>query len=248
MKVLLVDDEKKARETIFNILEIYCPEVEVIAEAASAKEAIEAIEKHQPDLVFLDINMPGGNGFEVLQHFKTIDFKIIFITAYEQYALQALKLSALDYLLKPINADELAAAVKRASIVIEKENFNKKIQTLLVNTDILKAEYKRIVLKTNETIHIVPIQDIIRCESERNYTTFFLSSGKKIVMSNTLKEYEELLSSYRFFRIHNSHLINMDYILSYEKKEGGYFVMKDNSRIPVTAGKKDLLLSIIENF
>jgi two-component system LytT family response regulator len=246
IRVIIVDDEKKARETIRNIIRLYCQNVEVVAEAANIKAAAAEIASIKPDLIFLDINMPGGTGFDLLKQLPKIDFKIVFITAYEEYALRAFKFSALDYLLKPINPDELIAAIANAQAAIEKENFNTKLHSFLENIDTIKKEVKKIVLKTSETIHIISVQDIIRCESERNYTTFFLNEGKKIVTSNTLKEYDEMLSPYRFFRIHHSHLINIDYVISFEKKEGGYFLMKDKSCIPFSAGKKEILLTLIE--
>jgi two-component system LytT family response regulator len=247
VRTIIVDDEKKARETISGILRMYCENAVLVAEAENVSSAIEAIERHKPDLVLLDINMPGGNGFELLRHFSKADFKIVFITAYEEFAIKAFKFSALDYILKPVDPDELVAAVEKVKGLIEKESMDTKLKAFIDNMDNISREVKKIVLKTSESIHVLNVHEIIRCEADRNYTSFILSSGKKILVSNTLKEYDEMLSSYRFFRAHQSHLVNIDHIERYEKKEGGFLIMKDRSFVPVSVRKKETLLSLLEN-
>jgi two-component system LytT family response regulator len=246
VQILIVDDEKRARETIGKIIKLYCANAVVVAEAGNVAEATEAIAKHKPDLVLLDINMPGGNGFDLLKQFGTIDFKLVFITAYEEHAVKAFKFSALDYILKPVNPDELVEAVNKAQSQIEKDNLSLKLTAFISNIDNIAREAKKIVLKTSESIHVVNVHEIIRCEADRNYTSFFIEGGKKILVSNTLKEYDEMLSLSHFFRAHQSHLVNINYIERYEKKEGGFLIMKDKSEVPVSVRRKETLLKLLE--
>jgi len=246
IKTIIVDDEKKARETIANILKLYCKNALVAGEADSVSKAIELIEEVKPQLVLLDIDMPGGNGFELLKRYKTPDFKIIFITAYEEFAVKAFKFSALDYILKPINPDELVDAINKAEETLDKEQMTLKLESFLANIDNITREVKKIVLKTAESIHVINVPDIVRCEADRNYTVFYISDGRKILVSNTLKEYEEMLSSYRFFRAHQSHLVNINYIERFEKKDGGFLVMKDKSKVPVSVRKKETLFMMLD--
>lgn len=246
MRALIIDDEKKARETIRSIIQLYCPDVSIAGEADGVKTGIELIRKEKPELIFLDINLNDGSGFDLLKSFDSINFKTIFITAYEDHALKAFKFSALDYILKPINPDELIAAVEKAKSFREKDNISIKFEALISNMQNITREVKKIVLKTSDSIHVINVNEIVRCEADRNYTSFILTSGKKILVSNTLKEYDEMLSGYNFFRAHQSHLVNINHISSYEKKEGGYLIMKDKSAVPVSVRKKETLLSLLE--
>lgn len=247
IRAIIIDDEKKAREAISGILGLYCGNVEIVAEAENIKTATEAIVKYKPNLVLLDINMPGGNGFELFNHFAKPDFKLIFVTAYEEYAVKAFRFSALDYLLKPINPDELIAAVNKVQDLLEKESIDVRLKSFIDNMGNITKEARKIVLKTSESIHVLNVQEIVRCEADRNYTVFMLSNGKKILVSSTLKEYDEMLSSHGFFRTHQSHLVNVDYIERYEKKDGGCLIMKDKSLVPVSVRKKETLLSLLES-
>jgi two-component system LytT family response regulator len=247
IKAIIVDDEKRARETIGSLLKLYCKTVTVVAEAENIDLAEKAIETHSPDLVFLDIDMPGGNGFELLKKYKTLPFKLIFITAYNDFAVKAFRFSALDYILKPVNPDDLVAAVNKAETLIDKENLNQKLQIFISNMENMSLDVKKIVLKTSDSIHIVNVNDIIRCEADRNYSSFFLAGGKTILVSTTLKDYDELLSSFRFLRVHQSHLVNLNHIERYEKKDGGCIIMKDGSVVPVSVRKKEELLSLLQN-
>jgi two-component system LytT family response regulator len=247
IKAIIVDDEKRARETIRSLVELYCKNTTVVAEAENITQAEEAITKHHPDLIFLDISMPGGNGFELLKKYTTLSFKVIFITAHNEFAVKAFKYSALDYLLKPINPDELIAAVDKAESLIEKENLNQRLEIFMSNMESKHTDVKKIVLKTSESIHIINVNDIIRCEADRNYSSFFLTNKKPILVSTTLKDYDELLSSFHFFRVHQSHLVNLNHIERYEKKEGGCLIMKDGSTVPVSVRKKEELLILLQN-
>lgn len=247
IRAIIVDDEKRARETIKSLLQLYCKNVTVVAEADNIELAETAVGKYFPDLVFLDIDMPGGSGFDLLKKYKTLPFKVVFITAHNDFAIRAFKFSALDYILKPINPDELISAVEKAETSIDKENLNQKLQIFISNMENITMEVKKIVLKTSDSIHVINVNDIIRCEADRNYSSFFLTNKKTILVSTTLKDYDELLSSYRFFRAHQSHLINLNHIERYEKKDGGCLIMKDGSIVPVSVRKKEELLSLLQN-
>lgn len=247
IKTIVVDDEVKARETILNMLKVYCPEVEVTDTAGSVKEGLEILERNKPDLLLLDIKMADGTGFDLLRKLSKVDFLVIFITAFEEFAIRAIKFSAIDYILKPLDPDELVNAIEKAKGVLNKENMNVKLEALYDNLDTLSTSTKKIVLKTSDSVHIVNLKDIIRCESEKNYTHFFTIDNEKITVSRTLKEYNELLADYNFFRVHQSHLINMQHVKRYEKQNGGMLIMNDNSSVPVAFRKKDDLMKIFRS-
>lgn len=242
ISVVVVDDEQKARETIINILGLSNIDINIVGEADGVESAYDLISKKHPDLVLLDINLPDGTGFDVLKKFSHINFKVIFITAHEEYAIRAFKFSALDYILKPITAGDLIQAVEKANKTINKEENEIKINTVLSNLE----KIKKIVLKTAESIHIVQVKNIIRCEADVNYTTFYMDNGENLLVSRTLKEFAELLESSGFFRTHQSHLVNFDHILRYDKTEGGHLVMDDESIVPVSSRKKEELFKHFE--
>lgn len=246
LSTLIVDDIQKLREFLKDSLEKYCPSVNVKGEAGSVKEAITKISRINPDLVFLDIELGDGTAFDLLSALSAVHFKIIFVTAHDDYAIKAFKFSALDYLLKPVDREDLVAAVRKAESAIRKEQTDEKIQVLLSHIVPSGLNSRKIILKTAESIHAVAIDDIVRCESDKNYTSFYLKNGKKIVVSVTLKEYEEILTSSGFFRVHQSHLINMSWFDYFLKNEGGIVVMRDNSQIPVASRKKLELMELIE--
>jgi two-component system, LytTR family, response regulator len=247
MRTIIIDDEEKARKTIYNYLALSCKEVEVVAQADSVESGYQAIVDFKPDLVLLDINLTDGTGFDLLKKFDHISFKLIFITAYEEFAIKAFKFSALDYLLKPLNPQELVEAIEKAGKTIENENVELRFKAFINNFDNKPKTDKKLVLKTSENIHLVDIKDIIRCEADGGYTTFFLTDGRKILVSKNLKEYEDILTEYNFFRPHHSHLVNLTYMLSFEKRDGGSIVMKDKSMVPVSTRRKDELMNIFEN-
>jgi two-component system LytT family response regulator len=244
IRAIIVDDEVHCVEMLAWQLEKYCPQVQVIATCPSGMEGIAAIREKKPDLVFLDIEMPRMNGFEMLQALPKIDFDIIFTTAYDQFAIRAIKFSALDYLLKPIDKDEL-----RASLDKIKENPNQLISTqqlnmLLSNLHQVHNGLQKIALPTLEGYEMVMSEHIVRCESDSNYTLIYLKNNSKTIVSKTLKEVEELLEGHHFFRVHHSHLINLNEIKKYVKGDGGYLVMSDNSTVSVSRSKKDALLKL----
>ena len=242
IKTVVIDDEPKARETIINILGLGPSNVSVVGEAEDVKSGYEVIKKLNPDVVLLDINLPDGTGFDILKRFDKISFKIIFITAHEEYAVRAFKFSALDYILKPVTAGNLFQAIEKAQTTIQKEETDIKLSAFLSNLN----KIKKIVLKTAESIHIINIKDIIRCEADVNYTTFYLVNSETLLVSRPLKEYSELLEPSGFYRTHQSHLVNLDHISRYDKVDGGHLVMIDESIVPVSHRKKDDLFGLFE--
>jgi two-component system LytT family response regulator len=227
------------------MIESFGLEVETIPEGENVQSGIAAIEKHNPDIVFLDIQMPDGTGFDVLASIPNKTFEVIFITAHEEFAIKAIKFSALDYLLKPVDTTELKAALEKALVTIEERSEPSQFDALQKN--IQPSEKRRLVLKTQESVHVVELDQIIRCEADRNYTSFFLLDNKKILVSKTLKEYETLLAGHNFLRVQQSHLVNIDYVDRYDKKNGGAVVMKDGSEVPLSPAKRDLFFKRLEN-
>ncbi len=244
LKVVIIDDEAPARKLISNIIKSNFTELEVAGFGSDVKSGLEVINAHLPDIVFLDVDMPDGTGFNLLQRLGKINFKLIFITAHSQYAIQAIKFSALDYFLKPIDIIEFTASLDKIISSIKKEEQELSISAFMNNME--DAKNKKLVLNTSENIFVVNVSDIIRCFSEGNYTTFFIKDQPKITISKTLKEYEHLLTNYDFIRIHRSHLININFIQKYSKNNS-VLCMKDNSKCPVSYRKKDELLRFFKN-
>jgi len=247
IRALIIEDEKKSRETLSGMIERYCHDIEVVAEADGCKSGIEAIKNYHPDVVFLDIQMPDGSGFKLLEEIGKIDFEIVFTTAFDQFAIKAIKYSALDYLLKPIIPEELTAAVEKVKRKNLKGKFTKNIDVLFGNLKGHDEPGKRIVLSTTEKLHVIEIDNIIRCESDNYYTRFFFNDGNKLLISKTLKEHEELLSGHNFIRPHKSHLINLRYIKSFNRNSGGQIIMNDGSVIPVSRRKREKVVDIINH-
>ena len=246
IKALIVEDEIQSRQLLNTLIGKNCPDIEVVAKAANVKEAIEAIQKHQPHLVFLDITMPDGTGFDLLEKTSPVKFDIIFTTATDKYAVKAIKYSALDYLLKPIDEEELKQSVEK--LIQKKQQLNtvENLSQLLQNLKQSSDNYQKITLPTGSTYEIVFIKDIIRCEAEGSYTQFFFPNGKKLLVTAGLKHYEDLLPSKDFMRIHNHHLININHVLRYLKADGGYAVMSDETKIEISRRKKDEFLESLK--
>lgn len=241
-KAIIVDDELGARESLSKMLEKNCKNIEVVAKADNMMNAFIEITNHQPDLVFLDIEMPNGNAFDLLEKFKEINFNIIFVTAYDHYAIKAIKFSAIDYILKPVDPEELISAVSRFESQHETKNsLDKKFKTLLSNVK-PENKLKKVGIPDGDGLIFINLADIIRCDSDGNYTYFLLTSGKKIVASRTLGEYEQMFAEDNFFRVHRSHLINLEHVKKYIKGEGGYVVMSDNSQVEVSRRNKNEFL------
>lgn len=247
LKAIIIEDETRSRETLRGLLKLYCKNVEVVAEADGVRTGIEAIMTHKPDVIFLDIQMPDGSGFKLLESLASIDFEIIFTTAFDQFAIKAIKFSAIDYLLKPIFPEDLQSAVHKAESKQEARNTQKSVEVLLENIKKPLHESPKIVLSTSDKINVVEVKDIIRCESDNYYTVYYFMNGTKLLVSKTLKENEELLSGYNFIRPHKSHLINIMYIKSFHKHDGGHILMTDGSLVPVSRRKKEKIVDIINN-
>lgn len=242
LKTILVDDETHCIEKLQSILANYSNMVQVIETCSTIEVAKKCIEKSNPDLVFLDIQLHEKTAFDLLRSLKNIEFHIIFTTAYEKYAIEAIKFSAFDYLLKPINDEELGEALNRLNNALV-ENAPLKLRTLLHNTS--KEDVKKIIITTEKEIHFLTITDIIRCQADGTYTRIFLLGNKSILTSKTLKYYDELLNDHNFFRTHQSHLINTIYIKKYLKGTNAYIIMEDKCKIPVAKRRKEGFLKLI---
>jgi len=230
------------RKVLAKLLEKHCPQVSVIEECESAEEGIAAILKHQPDLIFLDIDMPFMNGMDMLRQLDEIDFDVIFTTAHDEYALEAFKLSPMDYLLKPIDESELIDAVARVEKKRKRLLSKEQLELLITNLHASNAELQKIAIPSHETLEFVDIRDIIRCEADRNYTVIFTRNGRKHIFSRTLKDVEKLLPATTFFRVHQSHLINLHEIKTYYRGVGGQLILTDGTTIPVARTRKEALM------
>lgn len=244
IKAIIIDDIEQARLTFRKDLEIYAPDVAIIGEASGVIEGAKLLKQLQPDIVFLDIQMQDGSGFDLLDVLNEIRFKIIFITASDAHAIKAFRYAAIDYLMKPIDPDELVSALDK----YRKQHLNENAKYQLLN-DSLKHHHRpheRLALHSQDKIHIVNISEILRCESNVNYTCFYFTGGKKMLVTKTLKEFEDLLSDQGFFRVHQSHLVNTRYIREYVKTEGGHLVMNDGVMVPVSTRKRPEVMKMLE--
>jgi two-component system LytT family response regulator len=246
-KAIIIDDESNARESIVSLCKLTHSEIDIVGEAAGVESGLEVIRSLKPDLVFLDIQLEDGTGFDILEKTDQIDFHIIFITAFNEYAIKAFKFAAIDYLLKPINPKEFKTAIDHFCNIRDKEDIETKLLAYLSHIKESVAEHKKIILKTAESIHLIKVFDIIRCEADKGYTEFFMRDNKKILVSKGLKEYDEMLGEFGFIRTHQSHLINLDYIASFEKTDGGYILMTDGSTVPVSSRKREYVFNVFEN-
>lgn len=251
INAILIDDDKHLRKGMKGLLELYTSEIAIVGEAESVKTGIAAIERHNPQVVFLDIHLADGTGFdildEILQRQGKIGAHIVFITAHEQYALKAFRFSALDFLLKPVDPDELQKTIAKIKKALQQQHSFAHIDLLLENIRKKVDHFKRIALSTQDGIHLFDIQDIIRCESSDNYTKFYVRNHKPLLIAKTLKEYEELLGEHGFERIHQSHLINLAYLKSYIKNDGGYVIMADNTNLPIAQRKRERLQELLKS-
>ena len=248
IRAVLVDDEPRARESLRVILERFFSEVTILAEADGVEQAYKTIQKHKPNTVFLDIKMPDGTGFDLLKRFDNIDFKVVFVTAFEEHALEAIKFSAFDYILKPINTNELRVVIdKLVENLDDSESLNVKLKAVIENMSATSQVQKKIVLKTAESIHLVLLQHITRCEADCNYTKIFFDNQPKILISKPLKHFEDILSEYGFVRVHQSHLVNINHVVRVDKVDGGVLVFADNTQVPISVRKREQLFNLLEN-
>jgi len=242
IRAVIIDDEPINTTNLQQLLLKNCPVVKIVAIAYNAEDGKKIILENDPDLVFLDIEMPGKNGFELLQSLPDYSFEVIFVTAYDNFGIQAVKFAAIDYLLKPINVEELKIAVKKVVDRNLKKKNNDQLENLL---SILKQHQNinehRIALPTAQEIRFLNPKDIIRCESSNNYTTFYLSNEEKLLISKPIYLYEELLKDYGFIRCHQSHLVNKKFIKSFIKEDGGHLLLENNIQLPISKQKKELV-------
>ena len=241
IKALIVDDEPDSCEIIASLLQTYCPEIELAGVYHNGEEALPAIIQHHPDLVFLDVEMPRMNGFEMLEQLPQVDFDIIFTTSYDQYALKAIRFSAIDYLLKPVDRTELQKAVQKVNQRSQR-TIGKQVEILMQKLHQPARSIGKIALPAMDGLQMIPIGSIISCESESNYTNLCIKDKKKLLVSITLKEVEEALEDHSFVRVHRSYLVNLNEVEKYMKGEGGYLVMSDGSTIDVSRNRKEELL------
>jgi two-component system LytT family response regulator len=240
MRAIIIDDELNNLENIKALIAKYCPEILVVATASSAGEARMYIRDLKPDILFLDIQMPGESGFDLLKSISVYSFEVIFVTGFDKYGIQAIRFSAIDYLLKPIDHLDLVAAVQRANLKLIEKRHNKQLENLMAMLEEKQQRSEhRVALSSAKETRFVKTTQIIRCEAENNYTLFFLRGGETIVVSRPMFEYDELLADYGFLRCHNSHLVNKSYVKSWVKEDGGYLLMEDGKQVPISRLKKD---------
>ncbi len=243
IKAVIIDDVKEAREALLKDVNEYCPDIEIIGQADGVVTGAKLIKSEKPDLVFLDIQMNDGSGFDLLEVLGDINFKVIFTTASDAFAVKAFKYSAVDYLLKPVDADELVKAVGKVGESTHKDS----VSLLLENTKQNNKPFRKLALNTLDKLHIVNISEIVRCESDVNYTQFFFADKSKLLVTRTLKDFEELLSEHQFVRVHQSHLVNSNYIKEFVKGDGGYLVMTDGTSVPVSTRKRNAVVEILNS-
>lgn len=248
IRSILIDDERNALEMMEWLLKTYCPQVEIVDMCTSAQQGIESINRHKPDVIFLDIEMPRMNGFDMLEQFDKLFFDVVFCTAYDQFAIKAFKYSALNYLLKPVDPEDLKATVARIEAkksVPSKEQFELLLQNINQSA---RTTPQRIALTTNDGMIFVPTTDIVYCEAESNYTSVVLASGKKVVVSKVLKDIDEALNGPDFCRVHSSFLINVNRIKKYVRGDGGYLIMDDDTNISISRNRRQEFMELFSKF
>lgn len=249
IKTILVDDEPRGLTSMQKLLQLNCPEVDVIACCGSAEEAKEMIDRLQPQLIFLDIAMPGKTGFDLLKDLQEINFEIIFVTAHNNYMVQAFHFSAVDYLLKPVDDELLVEAVKRAGKKIEEKKGGQQIETFLHNIQYSSGSQKmKLCIPSLKGFQVVEIQDIIYCEASSNYTNFHFTSRPVICASKPIHEYEELLEDCNFIRTHKSFMVNLEHVKEYIRGEGGMLILSNNHEVEVSRRKKDILMTRMKSY
>ena len=247
IRTIIIEDEQRSRQMLYEILAKQFKNITVLAACENADEGKQAIQELHPDLVFSDIELKEKSAFDMLQQLETIDFEVIFTTAYEKYAIRAIKFSALDYLLKPFCTEDITNAVNHYQTKQHKRQSNHQFDVLFHNLKGIQKGSKKIALPTTNGLLIISLKEIIQCQADVNYTLFFTIDKKKVVVTKTLKEFEELLEDYDFIRVHNSHLINLAHVEKYIKGEGGMVIMSDGSKVDVSRRKKDEFLNRLKD-
>lgn len=245
IRTILIEDERKSLLTLQTLLERYCPEIKIIGTGNCVEAGVRVIQELQPELVFLDIAMPDGDAFDLLRRLGKVDFEIIFITAYNDFALKAFEFSALHYLLKPINYTELQTAVKRFLKIRPASNIQPRLDIL---NSSLKSHFDKISMPSNDGLIFIDIPDIVRFEASGNYSTVFLSKGENLVVTKTLNQFEEILAGLHFIRIHNTHLINLKYVKKYQRGQGGVVTMFNGTQLTVSRTRKNEFIEGLKEF
>jgi len=244
LKAILVDDELSSLQNLHYKLQEYCPSIKVVAQTQNPEAAVRLIQQYKPDVIFLDIEMPRINGFKMLEMIPDVDFEVIFITAYNHYAINAIRISAFDYLVKPVSIEELQQTIERLSTSAVKKT-REKAELLKKNLANPKSQEDHIALPANDGLEFIQVKEIIRIESSSNYSRVIMHSGQQLLVTRQLKDFEELLQDYRFYRVHHSHLINLNYISKYVRGDGGQITMRNGDVIDVSRRKKEVFLKLI---
>lgn len=247
VRVVIVDDEINNIKVLQKLLTLNCKNVKVVGFADNIKEAEEMINTYHPDVVLLDIEMPGGDGFELLERYDDPDFDVVFTTAHSEYAVRAFKYAAIDYLLKPINASELAQVFEKIEPHDDRETSKKKIEVFKSNRSNDGYDLKKIAMPTDEGMEFIDINDIVRFEADRSYCSVYLNNGKSYMVSKPMKEFEGLLDQKIFFKVHKSNIVNLNYVKKYIRGRGGHVVLQDDSLVNVSVRKKDEFLSLFQS-
>jgi two-component system LytT family response regulator len=242
IRTVLVDDEIDSIRVLQRLLEDYCPEVAIVGKADGVEIGVHVIQSTKPDLVFLDIEMTQGNAFDLLNQLQPVDFQVIFVTAFDNYAIRAFKYSAVDYLLKPIDIDDLRNALDRVTQKTQGKSLLNQMETLLYNVETFQLTQQKMAVPTLTGLVFIPIKDIMRFEAKGSYTTIFLNNSEQIIATRNIKEYEDLLPAAIFCRIHNSHIVNLHKIRKYHKGRGGYVIMEDGTNIEVASRRREEFL------
>jgi len=240
-KAIIIEDELYIRKGLVSMINSLQKDIHIIDQCESVAEASIAINKHNPDLIFLDINLTDGNAFDLLGQYQELNFNVIFITAYEEYALQALKKGAIDYILKPVDIDELETAIDKALL---KNNPQEEFMKIM-NNQMFKQKRDKLILRLQEGLQIISVKSLVYCQSDKGYTTFYMADGKSFIVSKPIKEYEKELENLNFFRTHQSYIVNMDFVDKYDKN--GYVILQNNETIPVSVRKKEAFLNKLLN-
>lgn len=246
MKVLITDNEPGQRAALRLLLQQFCPEITEVEEAGGVLSGLAAIRSFRPDILLLDVEMDDSSGFDLLNQVYNPDFQLIFVTAYNQYAIEAFKFSAIDYLLKPVDPEALQKSIQKAMLNIRNSNLQQQVQVLLQQLSGVQNKERKIVLKDIDNTWFIKVTDVLYCEAEGTYTRFHLQNGGPILVSKNLKEYEEILEPLGFLRTHHSFLANPDKIKSFDKTHGGALVLEGGHSIPVSQRKKDFVMQVLE--
>lgn len=244
-RAVIIDDQKDFIDINSELLKTNFPDIEIVGEASGVDDGVELLHNTQPDLVLLDIEIKGGTGFNILQKVRPYNFMVIFITAFNEFAIKAIKFSAIDYILKPVNETEFCAAVESALSTYQRNKVALQVENLLNHVED-KGKNRKIVLRTMESIFLVDFDEILYCESDNSYTTFYLEGGKSVLVSKGIKEYEQMLSPYRFFRPHQRFIVNLNKVERIDKADGGSIILKNNKSIPISHRRKQALLDFLK--